>query len=166
MTQNTLIITNNTQYIFNLQQTPWLSYGVPIVSILDETVCFLWLHCIAKPALCCTLAECIQTRLAALSRDSQIPLVLTRGLTTRTPPDGSSAGTLCCDRSVRQKSCWSWYFNKKVLKLINWILDFTHWGMDKMATILQMTFSNTFSHLKMFVLIEISSKFVPGSSCY
>ena len=50
---------------------------------------------------------------------------------------------------------WQWWrlFDKRVLcNFISLTFDFiTHWGLDKMATILQMSFSNPFSAGKSFV---------------
>ena len=40
-------------------------------------------------------------------------------------------------------------------------ISLPHWGRDKMAAIFQMTFSNAFSWMKIYILIKISLTFVP-----
>ena len=54
----------------------------------------------------------------------------------------------------------------KVVKMLylTKMFTLTHWGRDKMAAILQMTFSNSFSCKKnVCILIQMSLKFVPKS---
>ena len=60
----------------------------------------------------------------------------------------------------------------RVLKNVNWIaikcvrdcVSLTNWGRDKMAVILQTTFSHFFVNENRFMLIQISSNFVARGS--
>ena len=60
------------------------------------------------------------------------------------------------DEDVYRKSseCITW----QIIPMMSWLL--THWCQDKIAPILQMTFSNAFS----IILIQISLTFVPNGS--